>query len=249
MTETNVSQDAGVSRLIEDAVALHGGRVAVVERRAAADRRERSVTYEELGLRVRGFAAALTGRGVRPGDRVAVLLDNSVETVVTEWACLRYGFVWVALNARTSREEAASILSDCRPSVLVVSPRLEPLVPEGALPAGCRRVRVGEDDDAWFANGLPAPRALRAPGKDDPVRIRYTSGTAGNPKGAVLTRGAYDASVEAVARVLAPVDVSDTLLHVAPMTHASGAMGLPRARSRSTASTSTRSWMSSNANR
>ncbi|MFN2425207.1 MAG: class I adenylate-forming enzyme family protein, partial [Candidatus Binatia bacterium] len=67
------------------------------------------------------------------------------------------------------------------------------------------------------------------PGAEDAVRIRYTSGTAGLPKGAVLPRRCYDASVEAVADVIGPLGADDVLAQVAPMTHAAGAMWLPHA--------------------
>ena len=61
------------------------------------------------------------------------------------------------------------------------------------------------------------------------MRIRYTSGTAGQPKGAVLPRRCYDASVRSVTDVVGPLDAADVLAQVAPMTHAAGAMWLPHA--------------------
>ena len=165
------------------------------------------------------------------GDRLAVLLDNSIDMVVTEWACLLGGYLWVALNVRSSAAEQAAILADSTPSLLVAGEPYADLAVGLAAAAGCRVLVAGRTGEGWdeFVCSAPArgPRAIC--GEHDAVRIRYTSGTAGRPKGAVLTRGCYDASLETVSRVIAPVETDDVLLQVAPMTHASGAMFLPHA--------------------
>jgi acyl-CoA synthetase (AMP-forming)/AMP-acid ligase II len=190
----------------------------------------RTVTYEALYREVRDFAWALGDRGLEPGDRIAILLDNSIELVVSEWACLVAGFVWVAVNARTSADELSSILADCTPRLLLAGTGFADVVRAARLPAGCEA--VGEGAEAWqalFERAAPPEFRPQCPDENAPVRIRYTSGTAGKPKGAVLTRGCYDASVENVAGVLGELSASDTVLQVAPMTHASGAMFLPHA--------------------
>src|SRR6185369_7919883 len=82
--------------------------------------------------------------------------------------------------------------------------------------------------DEFLRSGKPrVPRS--GPGPEDPVRIRYTSGTAGKPKGAVLPRRCYDASLEIVTGLIGPLAASDVVAQVAPMTHAAGAMLLPHA--------------------
>jgi acyl-CoA synthetase (AMP-forming)/AMP-acid ligase II len=97
-----------------------------------------------------------------------------------------------------------------------------------AVTSGCDAIEVGPSP-AWkrlLASGDLQEPTTR-PGPEDPVRIRYTSGTAGQPKGAVLVGRCYDASLDAVGEVIAPVEAGDTLVQVAPITHASGAMLLP----------------------
>jgi acyl-CoA synthetase (AMP-forming)/AMP-acid ligase II len=215
-----------VCELIAGAASSFGGAPALVD--AERPGGARTVTYEALYREVRGFAWALGDRGLEPGDRVAILMDNSIELVVTEWACLVAGFVWVAVNSRTSAEELSSILADCSPALLLAGEGFENVVRAARLPAGCEAVAEGAD--AWRSLfESPAPEEYRPEIPDDnaAVRIRYTSGTAGKPKGAVLTRGCYDASVENVAGVLGELSPSDTVLQIAPMTHASGAMFLP----------------------
>lgn len=192
-----------------------------------------SITYAELYDQTLRFGDAV-GRelGMKPGDRIAVLMDNSPEMVISEWACLLGGYLWVALNARSSAEEQARIVADAEPGLLLVSVRYRRVVEEmGSLPPSCRVVVIGEAE-GWpdlLRQGrarLPENR----PGPEDAVRIRYTSGTAGLPKGAVLARRCYDASLDAVSELLAPLTADDVLAQVAPMTHAAGAMWLPHAR-------------------
>jgi acyl-CoA synthetase (AMP-forming)/AMP-acid ligase II len=189
----------------------------------------RTVAFAALHALTLRACAALAAAGLGAGDRVAVLLDNSIEMVVSEWACLTAGFVWVALNTRTSAAELEAILADSSPSLLLVGERHAPLLEGVGVPAGCRVVRTGREWSSFLDFGA-AEVPHREPRPEDAVRIRYTSGTAGAPKGAVLPRRAYDASIETVAEVIAPVRHEDVLVQVAPMSHAAGAMLLPHVR-------------------
>jgi long-chain acyl-CoA synthetase len=195
---------------------------------------ERGAVYEELrqaswsetASLARRFLGALEREEIAPGERVAVLLDNSIEMIATEWACLMGARLWVALNVRSAAAENAAILTDAGARLLVVSQARLKTIDQALLPVGCRVVVLESDWQAFVA--VPESRA-ELPSAQSAVRIRYTSGTSGRPKGAVLTLGGYDASIETVADVLAPVRAEDTVVQVAPMTHASGAMLLPHA--------------------
>jgi len=219
-----------VTDLIRDCAERHASRPALIELgpggRATPGA---TVTYGALYEQTLRLCQALLARGLTPGDRIAVLLENSVPMVVTEWACLRVGFLWVSLNTRSSAEELTAILADSSPRVLFVADRYRSLLPAVSTAAGCEVITVGESSSAWdelIATGR-AEEPSCAVSSEQPVRIRYTSGTAGRAKGAVLARRCYDASVESVADVIGPVSGADVLLQVAPMTHASGAMLLP----------------------
>jgi acyl-CoA synthetase (AMP-forming)/AMP-acid ligase II len=218
--------------LLEDVGTRFAARTALVNLRwddASGDyRREASITYGELYASALRFADALAGRGIRPGDRIAVLLDNSFELVVTEWACLLSGMVWVALNVRSSARENEAILRDCSPAVFVVGSRYRAQAPPSS--SSCIIVETGPAGswDELLASGGPR-RPASCPGAEDVVRLRYTSGTAGLPKGAMLPRRCYDASVEVVGEVIGPLFADDVLAQIAPMTHAAGAMWMPHA--------------------
>lgn len=212
----------------------HAGRTALIDvswdTAAAEYRLGASVTYDQLFDQTLRLAAGLESRGVLAGDRIAVLLDNSAELVVSEWACLLSGTVWVALNVRSSPSEHSMILEDCAPSVLLVSSRYRQQLGDVELPPACQVIEVG-DPQSWDAllAGAEPRLPLAFPGPEDLVRIRYTSGTSGLPKGAMLPRRCYDASLEVVSDVIGPLHSTDVLAQVAPMTHAAGAMWLPHA--------------------
>ncbi|MFN2375528.1 MAG: AMP-binding protein [Candidatus Binatia bacterium] len=240
---------SSVVQLLHQLADRHGPKTALVSLgwdEAARDYvRGEATTYRRLYADALRLADALATRGLVPGDRLAVLLDNGVELVVTEWACLLSGLVWVALNVRSSASEQAAILADCDPGFLVVSARRRAdLKAAGAAggadveaacaASGCAVVETGAAWEALLASGRERVPD-RSPGPEDPVRIRYTSGTAGLPKGAVLPRRCYDASVEVVTDVIGPLRGDDVLAQVAPMTHAAGAMWLPHAAAGATA--------------
>ena len=237
----NEQGDIDVVALILRTRDRFGSRVAIRELSSEASEisanavRSREITYGNLVRNAYALAAGLLDRGLPRGARVAALLDNGIELVVTEWACLVSGFVWVALNTRTSSAEIERIIGDCTPGALVYGTRHVDLVGRAKLTDGCLRVPAGAGETAWQEllgcgeAALERGLEITPPAPDEPVRIRYTSGTAGAPKGAVLPRRCYDASVGAVIEVIGPLAESDVLVHVAPMTHASGAMFLPHA--------------------
>jgi acyl-CoA synthetase (AMP-forming)/AMP-acid ligase II len=228
-----VNAAGNVVELIRTAVRSFATSVLLRELRPDGDGVAREVTYGGLHETSQRIAASLLNRRVVKGDRIAVLLENRIELVATEWACLFSGVVWVGLNVRTSTAELAEILDDSRPRMFLYS-SLSALTAEAvSLPPGCERLSVDAAD--WgrlLAEGEAAlSRGFQpnSPSSEDPVRIRYTSGTAGRAKGAVLPRRSYDASVEVVSRVIGPLAPDDVVVQVAPMTHASGAMLLPHA--------------------
>jgi acyl-CoA synthetase (AMP-forming)/AMP-acid ligase II len=214
--------ETNVSRLIADIGQRYADRTALID---LSSDQVREISYAELVARTRALASALYQRGMRPGDRLAVALDNSTEMVVSEWCCLLAGFVWVALNVRSSEEELAGVLSDSDPALVITNQRYEDTL--GRAASGRPVEVVGSARWTRFVENSDPELPRLVPRSTDPVRIRYTSGTSGRAKGAILTRGGYDASIDNVSSVIGPFYEDDVVAQVAPMTHASGAMLLP----------------------
>ncbi|AWK89268.1 long-chain fatty acid--CoA ligase (plasmid) [Azospirillum thermophilum] len=172
-------------------------------------------------------ACALQQAGVRRGDRVAVMLENSIEYVASLFAVLKAGGVFVPVNPSTKADKLAWLLSDSGATLLVaptalarqVLPALEetsatPLWVGAPLPEGAAGPAT---DGLFYADLLAAPhRAPADPGliDQDLAAIMYTSGTTGRPKGVMLTHASYVATTRSIAGYLGnrPDDVVMCLL-------------------------------------
>ncbi|PWC40032.1 AMP-binding protein [Azospirillum sp. TSO35-2] len=146
------------------------------------------LTYAELDRRVDRCVAWLLGRiGAEPGQRVAWLGRNSIDEVIASLACGRAGAVFVPLNWRLTAPEVAALLADSTPSLLVHDAEFAPTVSGLATaPAGLAMVTRATAHAEQAATTGPAPR-LAPRDANAPSTIIYTSGTSGQPKGAIHT--------------------------------------------------------------
>ncbi|MFD0527304.1 AMP-binding protein [Kitasatospora arboriphila] len=135
------------------------------------------VGYRELDRRANRLAHRLVALGVRPGDRVGVLLERSPALVTALLAVLRAGAAYVPLDPSYPADRLGYVLADAEVSVLIGTAELASRL-EGPLPA---LVEPGED--AGFPTTAPEI------GRDgaDPAYVLYTSGSTGRPKGVVNT--------------------------------------------------------------
>jgi long-chain acyl-CoA synthetase len=139
----------------------------------------------ELFERGARLAAGLGELGVRPGDRVVVLMENSPDVPVVYHAVARAGAVVTPVIFLIAAEELRRILVDCEPALVVTSPAFSETVLAAAEGAGSPRVisTVKELDELARADVSPiVPRA-----DDDLAALVYTGGTTGRSKGVMLT--------------------------------------------------------------
>ena len=157
----------------------------------------RRFNYAELNARCNRTANALSALGVRKGDRVGLLMMNSVEFLESFFAIAKLGAICVPLNWRLVPDELAFILKDSGTSVLVYGDEfagsvadLQARGPETDVRewvcVGRERADFARDYDALHAAASDEEPEIAAC-DDDELYIMYTSGTTGLPKGAVHT--------------------------------------------------------------
>ncbi|HEX5778219.1 MAG TPA: AMP-binding protein [Xanthobacteraceae bacterium] len=182
-------------------------------------------SYAELATQIDAAARALTGRlGLKRGDRIAWLGYNAPEMIVLLFAAARTGLIFVPLNWRLAAPEHRHILADCGASVLFATRDFAAGV-AAALPAGCKLIGVEQPigGNPSLAELLAdSGRALdRVGDASRPLLIVYTSGTTGQPKGAVLTQEAL--LWNALNSVhMHDMRADDHVLTVLPMFHVGG---------------------------
>ena len=230
------------SARVETAVPTH---LAELVRRAAAAapakpallHHDSTVTWAGLDADVDAAAHALTGLGLRAGDRVAVQLGNEPAFVVAYLGALRAGLVAVPVNTSYTRGETAHLVADSGARVLLTSRSglaaaqvlaVEIDVLEHVVVTGSAAPPAGVDGwEGLLEAARPAGAHPAVGGGEDLALLLYTSGTSGRPKGAMLTHRALLANLEQGSRIEPPVATSESVvLLVLPLTHVYGLSGL-----------------------
>lgn len=190
--------------------------------------RDRRLTFAQSWERSTRLANALLALGLRPGDRVGVLEDNSIEAADFFAGAAIAGIVRVPLYARDRREMHLHMLGHTRCRAVLVSanhaealkgfvdelPDLEHVI-----------VRDGTYEDWLAAQSAEMPDVKVD--ADDHFIIRHTGGTTGKPKGVAYTHRAWLAAGRDWFYAFPPVEPGDRCLHVGPISHGSGYQYLP----------------------
>lgn len=178
----------------------------------------RTMSFAEFDDLTDRLGTALLSAGLSPGDRVAVLVPNGIDGVVTYYALAKAGLVRVPLNARETDVELAYKITDSQARALITDGR----TPEQT------EIVIGTDELDGLIASAPAGRCRVGGDPEAPLRLAYTGGTTGKPKAVILTTRSELAEVANFLVDLLP-DLSPTsvMLHAAPITHGSGAFFLP----------------------
>jgi acyl-CoA synthetase (AMP-forming)/AMP-acid ligase II len=194
----NLIQRVNVGDSLTRTAARYPRRVALVEGAGTAG--ERRLAYREFNSLVNRFAGGLAGRGYRRGDALALASGNSVEFLVTYYACAKLGVACVPVNLGWRGEEVAYVLGHSKARGIVIEAQLLAAMAEAIakVPAVADVIvapgtTTGEWDRSHWEGGVgfadlcagadEEPAAFVA--DRDPISYLYTSGTTSFPKGVV----------------------------------------------------------------
>ena len=182
---------------------------------------DRRLTYREFATRLERLHGMLDGFGLRHGDRVAILLLNSIEFVELYCGVPMAGLVQVPLNFRWAEPELAYALDDSGARVLVCDRDPGPLAD---LVERVVRVDLGEYE-TLLTGADPVPFDPASVGEDDIAGLFYTGGTTGTSKGVMLTHRNLIANAWNI-QYSQPMTSDDRYLIMAPMFHAAGSVSV-----------------------
>ena len=179
----------------------------------------RRLTYWEYMRCVGGFARELIDAGCR-GERVVLLLGNSLEMAVAMFAVHAAGAQAVPVNPQYTARELRHILSDAEPHLVIHDTGVVETIAGLAEDLGLTTLEVGVDTkplDAWRNDDVDLPRPLPSP--NDWAMLQYTGGTTGLPKGANATHRQLSTNLSQFEAVLPTVRAKERLLCVMPLFH------------------------------
>ena len=217
-----------LGHLIKTAVVKFEPRTAIVEGNVR-------LTFGEFNGRINRFANSLIkATGLKPGDRVALLLNNRHEYMEARLALEKCGLVWVALNTLLAEAEILYILKDSQAKVLITEQGFTPKINRILSEVDLITVWVGDSSliqalkyefETLIDEGSPEEPNVNVDFKDL-CSLNYTSGTTGKPKGAMLSHQCW---INVYKNMLVDRDIrtDDKLAHIGPLTHASGSYFMP----------------------
>lgn len=209
-----------IGELLSRRAALNGTRTAYVD--SASGQR---IDFTELDERCDGVANGLLQAGVKTGDRVALLMNNSAEFIESYFAIAKIGAVVVPLNWRLVADELEFIIKDSGAETLIYGDDFVELATElysrGDKTDITRWYQVAEGDgeNSFSADYTKLRDADRSAcgaigGDDDMLYIMYTSGTTGLPKGVVHT---HNTTMWALLTIGVSVDARDGDVYLAAL--------------------------------
>lgn len=208
MNETNFSP-MRLHRFLEASAVRHPEKTAVIHD-------DERIGYGTLNRMADALAGCLERNGIASGDRVALLLENSIEFIVAYHAVLKAGAVATPLDPALKPEGLRCLMDDLEPSAVITSSKSERSLEAVRLnPETLKLLVVANPNDRWsnrpftvltFAEttrpeNATAFRTARTPGSS-PATILYTSGSCGQPKGVLLSHDNIVSNTRAICRFL-----------------------------------------------
>jgi long-chain acyl-CoA synthetase len=179
------------------------------------------LSYDEFRDAALRVAAAITTRGIEPGDRVGMVLPNVLSFPIVFYGALLAGAAVVPMNPLLKAREVEYYLRDSGARLVVTGEQSAGPVSEAAATVGIEAVTVAPA----MPDALLADEPLEAPidrADDDTAVILYTSGTTGQPKGAELTHAGLNSNARTTQETLLEGSPDDVIMGCLPLFHVFG---------------------------
>lgn len=177
--------------------------------------------YREVDSLSAHIAGLLVSRGLRPGDRVGVMLPNVPQFAVVYYGVLRAGGVVVPMNVLLKERETSFYLSDAQAGLVIAWHEFERAAAVGAAAAEADCIVVSPDDFDESIHAVPPLDEVVERDDSDTAVILYTSGTTGMPKGAELTHANLLHNTACIVDML-QLTPQDVIIGALPLFHAFG---------------------------
>ncbi|HWO75082.1 MAG TPA: long-chain fatty acid--CoA ligase [Bacillus sp. (in: firmicutes)] len=175
-------------------------------------------TYKQLDQRSNSLAYFLQNRGVKKGDRLAILSPNHVSYLDLLFACIKLGAIFVPLNWRLAKEEIEWILYDSQPTYVFCHFDFIKMI---SNQSGFSVLTINTDEYDLMVGGNEYPILPEGLNERDALAMIYTGGTTGKPKGVILSH--QSVLWNALNTIISwNLTKDDTTLTVLPMFHTGG---------------------------
>jgi long-chain acyl-CoA synthetase len=181
-----------------------------------------TISLASLNDQAERFAALLDARGIGRGDRVALSLQNDPQFAIAELGAWKRGAIVVPLNPMFRQKELEYHLRDAGARVwLALTSLATEAARDAARNAGVEQILTAEELAGLLLHHTPDPARRVAVGGEDIAHLVYTSGTTGNPKGAMILHRNVAFNAETF-RVWMEMGADDVVAGVAPLFHITG---------------------------
>ena len=183
-----------------------------------------TVSFRQFIERTSQVANLLLKHGLKPGDRVAVQANKSIEMVILYGATIQAGGVFLSLNTDYTKDEISYFINDAAPKIFVCDPQKRKGLENISDKVGSKVLTLDKDGQGSLrsqANILSKTFKTIDRQPDDLVALLYTSGTTGRSKGAMLTQNNLLSNAKTL-KNLWEVNKDDILIHALPIFHTHG---------------------------
>ena len=196
-----------IHHFLEKSAALHPEKIALIHE-------DTRTTFGELDAKSNQLANLLVSEGIQKGDRVIILLENSIEYVISYYGVLKAGGAVVSLSTGLKPASVASFIMELQPGFIITSFKFERVI-AAALKSDCLPRLIIRNSkikwDSYKGEVLPWESALSRMSAENPrisvpesslAGIIFTSGSMGKPKGVMLSHRNIVSNTDSICRAL-----------------------------------------------